>query len=277
AARDTAAFQRLWTDSSAPDELLDVRHIAVARPVEGHSQNPLQVRSGSGTRHEYVPATQRWVRLEFDDGTPSWDEVLVQSDLWTWARGADGVVVQIHPARPATGPWPLFHRGQFSFDVLRDFRLQGEQLVAATPGGLAWFDANTMQLQRLDRSCIDADTGLALPLLTAVRFAGDESLDCFDENRIYRLNGEQWTGSLGQERLSERNFTSTGGHWQVQPARDGPAGGFHVLQFNRQGLLLSDRRILPGVAESRLKRVVPSTDRLWLCLDRGVYFVDAQP
>lgn len=276
AHRDTAAFQRLWSDSSAPDELREARHIVRASSVEGRPENALWVRSASGSRHEYDPAMQRWKRLANDDN-PVWDEVLVQSEVWTWTRDANGVAVQIHPAEPAAGPWPLFHRGQFSFDVLRDFRLRGEQLVAATPGGIAWFDADTMQLQRLDRSNIDADTGQTTPLLTAVRFAGDGSLDCFDANRIYRFNGKQWNGSLGQERLSEHSFASTTGHWQVQPTHEGPAGGFHVLQFDKQGLLISNRRILPGVAESRLKRVVPSAERLWLCLDRGVYFVDAQP
>jgi hypothetical protein len=275
ANRDTAAFQRLWTDSTTPDELREARHIVRAQSAEDRSEASLRVSSANGSRHEFDPAIQQWRRLEESDDEPAWDEALIQSDQWTWARDATGVTIQIHPAGPATGAWQLFHRGQFSFDVLRDFRLRGEHLVAATPGGIAWFDVETIELRRLDRSHIDADTGLSMPLVTAVRFAGDGSLDCYDDHRIFRFNREQWSGSPGQERLSEHSFTSTVGHWQVQPARDGAAGGFHVLQFDKKGLLISDRRILPGVAESRLKRVVPSAERLWLCLDRGVYFVDA--
>ncbi|HET6422730.1 MAG TPA: hypothetical protein VFG20_03550 [Planctomycetaceae bacterium] len=277
AGRETAAFQRLWTDSTNPQELRDARHLVRARSVQDQDDNPLWVRDASGVRHEFDPASQQWRRLTDVADTPAWDERLVHSDLWTWARDSNGISVQIHPAGPASGPWSLFHRGQFSFDVLRDFRLHEDQLVAATPGGIAWFEADTMQLQRLDRSHFDADTGLAKPLLTVLHFAGDGSLDCFDETHRYRFHGGQWTGSLGQERIAEHSFASDKGHWQVQPTREGTAGGFQVLQFDPQGLLISERRILRGVEESRLKRVVPGAERLWLCLDRGVYFVDARP
>lgn len=271
AGREAAAFQELWTDSKLPEGLSSAQHVY----VDAETGRPRANRSGTSW-HEFDATTRSWSEI---DGMPqdgeSLGEPVVKTDFWTWSRHGAEFGVALHRAGPVAGDWPLFFDGRFSFDVLRDFRLTDKSLVAITPGGVAWFDPESMELRQLDRVANDAETAELVPLLDVQRFAGDGSLTCFAENHVLRRTTDGWLRSAGKERVSEHRFSSGEQQWQVQPLSDG-GHGFEVLLHNRQGLLIDQQQVLRGVPESALKRVVPAKNRLWLCLDRGVYFVETQ-
>lgn len=201
-------------------------------------------------------------------------EVRARSGFWTWMRHHNGFRVSLHRAGSSVGEWPLFMNGRFSFDVLRGFRIGENSLQAVTAGGLVEYDLESMETQWIDRSAIDDDSGQDVPLTDVLRFAGDGTAVCYSEAHSFRREKRQWHRKIGAEQLGEQIWKSSDVQWQLIPRNKSAGFGFDVLLQNPKGQLLRQYTVLPGVPEKQLKRVIAEPDRLWICLDRGVHFLN---
>ena len=168
----------------------------------------------------------------------------------------------------------MFTNGRFSFDVLRGFRIGEKSLQAVTAGGLVEYDQESMETRWIDRSAIDNDSGQKVSLTDVLRFAGDGTAVCYSKTHSFRREKRQWHRKIGAEQLGEQIWKSSDVQWQLIPRNNSAGLGFDVLLQNRKGQLLRQYTVLPGVPEKQLKRVIAEPDRLWICLDRGVHFLN---
>ena len=225
-----------------------------------------------GSLHRFDESVSRWSPRPGLSEREAGD-VAVRSPFWTWYRWDDGFKVLVHLADQPVGNWPLFRNGRFSFDVLSGFQISGSSLMAATAGGIARLDLDSMDIQQIYRSARDSDSGRRVSLNDARRFASDRSLVCYSDTHTYRLEGDEWQRTLGSEVLSGGLRNAGDVQWQVSARGESSGHGFDVLLQDSDGLLLGQSYILNGIPGDRLKRVVAQSDRLWICLDHGIHLL----
>lgn len=268
----SGAYRRLWSAADGePGRLASSPHVFHAREPDA-----LCARDRAGGLYRLDPAGARWQSIApVEAAFPRHGDVLYANDFWTWYRWDGGLQLHLDRADETPDGWPLFVDGRFSFDVLRSFRLDGETLWAATPGGLVKFRSEDMSIERIDRTAVDGETGRTVPLLDAVRFSARDELACTSEHHRYAPVDGRWVRTVGAA-LSDSQVVQDGPwEWRVEPVRDEQqSGGFEIRAHDERGVVVKQRRILRGVPEDRFRKAIVSGSRLWVCLDRGVYWLE---
>lgn len=243
--------------------------VGISRLFHRMQDDALCLVTGTGQIYQQGELPDQWTETDDADS-----DTRVNSRFWTWSHHPDGFRVSLHQAGSAIGEWPLFEKGRFSFDVLRSFRIEQDSLLAVTAGGLVEYDLESMETKWIHRSAIDDDTGQEVPFTDVRRFAGDGSPVCYSDTHSYRREKRLWHRKLGAEQLGEQIWKTGDVQWQLVPRTESAGFGFDVLLQNSKGQLLRQYTVLPGVPENRLKRVIAEPERLWICLDRGLYFLN---
>lgn len=212
-------------------------------------------------------ATNRWAAVAVDEEFRSSADVRHRDHFWAWHRWNGRVEARLLAASPAAADWSLLSDGRFSFDVIRDIRVE-DKVWAITDGGVARFRSSDMTLEWLDRSAVDR-AGL-LASIDAERFVDTKGLVCSGNGSLYAKRDNQWvrtTGSSAPDLLVEDGNR----HWLVAPMfANGKPDGFDVTLREGESVIWK-RHVLSGTEPSRLRSAVVVQGRLWICLDRGVY------
>ncbi|MFV1967489.1 MAG: hypothetical protein ACC628_18840, partial [Pirellulaceae bacterium] len=263
-------YQRMWFASS---EVGGRTRDGPARLFVHADSGQLYTVDSAGSLFRFQASEDAWKSETIDEPFRETADVLVKDEFWTWSRWGDEVSVQIHKADASGDNWPLFADGRFSFDVLRNFRMQREHLWATTAGGVVQFRRDDMNVVSIYRRATAIETGDGVALV-GERFSPEDRLVCYDDQYRYEYGEDGWRRRRDDAYVTQANIGYADGRrrWKVAPLESGDAAsGFYVELYEEGRGKLDEFEVLHDVSHDRLRRVVAADGRLWICLDHGLY------
>jgi len=216
-----------------------------------------------------------FVRIDVDDAWRNTARILAEDDFWRWNLWSGEVRTHVYRSARGVSGWPLWVDGRFSFDVVRDVRVDSEDLWLSTPGGIAHYRLPGMELAWLHKLAA-GPSGESLKLFDAGRFLPGEGLRVQAAEGFYELVGDAdagWRWRAGRPAGSMRmELRDARGTWHVQGEAEGQ--GVLVERLNPEGERSCAARCIPGVAWDEVVAGSPGREGLWLCTRRGMYLIE---
>lgn len=253
-------FRRWWptADSASSATPTPWRHIA----VHGSTKQVFGI-DHVGHIQSLDPDVQAWRLMNADDTFQRTAEVLHSDSFWSLRKWNNAIEISITECDVQPYDGPLFVDGRFSFDVIRDIRLEDEHLWAITAAGVVQYDPERMAVLSLDRRAYDLVDGAAAPLPDPAEFLPSGALKLVDSRHVYQLDGARWQRAPRLPEPFERVFTGSAGRQiKVTPA---PSGyGVHIKMMAADGGLIWQGEACQTVPFAELRDMDWLDGELWL-------------
>ena len=222
-----------------------------------------------GRAFRWEDSAAAWVLEDTDDTWWNTAQVLANDGFWCWRRRGGKLELSIHKSPPNVRDWPIFVDGRFSFDVIRDIRIEGRALWMTTAGGVARYTLPGLDLEWLEPRATRPD-GKPANLYDAGRFLPGTLPRVLAREGFYTLTGETWVWNPGKvEQETRISLTDEACNWQVEAA--GGDGGILVKCLDRGNRLARPTRHLEAIEFDAIRAVFCEPRAVWFCTTSGLY------
>ena len=261
------AYQRLW---AAPKD----EQVAAMNPTDVlvHSADG-RLYAVAGQDKAYVLEKEGgFAPVAIDEKWRTSAQVMVGDDFWHWYRWGGQVGVVLHKSSGDTAGWRLFVDGRFSFDVIRDLRIDGDRMWVTTAGGIVRYKLPELEWEWLETRAKRSD-GKPGPLYDAGRFVPGDRLRAQAPGGFYTLAGNDWTWRPGTAVADAEMVCSDRlGKCQVRPM--GPRQGVFIEEFDAYDRMCRPTVNVPDIEMKDIVEVLMEPDTFWICTKTGLYRMD---